>query len=69
MPVIGYNFSLAGVRSRIKGPFARGGAVSVGMDKVDDRPILNGMVWNMTYETNAAPGTINNITHKELWDR
>jgi mannonate dehydratase len=69
IPVIGYNFSLAGVSSRITGPFARGGAVSVGMDKADERPIRNGMVWNMTYDTAASDGYLPSITHEELWQR
>lgn len=47
IPVFGYNFSLAGVSSRTIGPYARGGAESVGMDGgVDETPIPNGMVWN-----------------------
>lgn len=69
IPVFGYNFSLAGVSSRITGNFARGGAVSVGMDGVDERPIQNGMVWNMVYDTNATAGTIPTITHDVLWQR
>jgi mannonate dehydratase len=69
IPVIGYNFSLAGVCSRITGAFARGGALSVGMDGVDNEPIPNGMVWNMTYDENAPEGTIENITHEILWQR
>lgn len=67
--VFGYNFSLAGVSSRITGPFARGGAESVGMDGVDETPIPNGMVWNMVYDPNAPKGTQANITHNELWNR
>jgi mannonate dehydratase len=69
IPVFGYNFSLAGVSSRITGNFARGGASSVGMDGVDDRPIPNGMVWNMVYDTQAGPGLMPSITHEELWQR
>ena len=69
IPVMGYNFSLAGVSSRVTGPFARGGAVSVGMEAVDERPIPNGMVWNMTYDPNAAEGTMPEITHDTLWGR
>jgi mannonate dehydratase len=69
IPVIGYNFSLAGVSSRITGPFGRGSAVSVGMDGVDKRPIPNGMVWNMIYDTNAGAGCIPTITPEELWQR
>ena len=32
IPIMGYNFSLAGVAGRVTGPFARGGAESVGLD-------------------------------------
>lgn len=69
IPVFGYNFSLAGVSSRVTGNFARGGAGSVGMDGVDERPIRNGMVWNMVYDANAPEGFIPEITHEELWKR
>jgi mannonate dehydratase len=69
IPVIGYNFSLAGVSSRITGNFARGNAVSVGMDGVDEKPIPNGMVWNMVYDQNAPAGVMKSISHEELWQR
>lgn len=69
IPVFGYNFSLAGVSSRITGKFARGGASSVGMEGVDARPIPNGMIWNMVYDRDAAPGYVPAITHEELWAR
>ncbi len=67
--MIGYNFSLAGVASRTVGPFARGGAESVGMTGVDERPIPNGMVWNMTYDSSAPPGSLAPTTEEELWRR
>jgi mannonate dehydratase len=69
IPVFGYNFSLAGVSSRITGPFSRGGAVSVGMAAVDESPIPNGMVWNMVYNANAQVGFLPEISHDELWAR
>lgn len=69
IPVFGYNFSLAGVSSRITGDFARGGARSVGMDGVDERPVPSGMVWNMVYDMKAAPGSIGPVTHDQLWER
>lgn len=69
IPIMGYNFSLAGVASRTTGPFARGGAVSVGMDEVDEHPIPNGMVWNMTYDEAATEGYLPRISHDELWQR
>jgi mannonate dehydratase len=66
---LGYNFSIAGVTGRTSGPFARGGAESVGMDGPVDEPIPNGQVWNMIYDPNAPPGTLASITHDELWRR
>src|SRR5438046_920707 len=69
IPVMGYNFSLAGVCGRVSGPFARGGAISVGMDEPLDTPIPNGMVWNMVYEPDAPEGTVPSITHDQLWQR
>ncbi|MGV8093938.1 MAG: mannonate dehydratase [Mangrovibacterium sp.] len=69
IPVFGYNFSLAGVSSRITGPFARGEAISVGMDGVDKSPVPNGMVWNMVYDPDALEGFLPEISHEELWSR
>ncbi len=66
---LGYNFSIAGVGSRITGPFARGGALSVGMDGVDESPVPRGMVWNMVYDPEAGEGYLREITHDELWHR
>lgn len=69
IPVFGYNFSLAGVAGRVKGPYARGGAESVGMDGPEDTPIPRGMVWNMIYDSDAEEGNIPSIKHEQLWDR
>lgn len=70
IPTFGYNFSLAGVSSRDIGPYARGGAVSVGMNgSVDETPIPNGMVWNMIYDDNALDGSLPYIGHEDLWKR
>lgn len=69
IPVLGYNFSLAGVAGRTKRPYARGGAMSVGMDGADQTPIPNGMVWNMTYDPAAPAGTVRSATTDELWQR
>jgi mannonate dehydratase len=69
IPIFGYNFSIAGVCGRVTGPFARGGAVSVGMAGPVDAPIARGMVWNMVYDPDAAEGTLPAITHDELWRR
>jgi len=69
IPVMGYNFSIAGVAGRTKGNYARGNAPSVGMEGFYDLPMPNGMVWNMVYNTHAAPGNLPTITHDELWRR
>jgi len=69
IPIFGYNFSIAGVAGRIKGQFARGGAEAVGMDGPLDWPLPNGMVWNMIYDRNAAPGIVTSATSEELWQR
>lgn len=69
IPVIGYNFSIAGVAGRIKGPFARGGAEAVGMDGPLDRPMPAGMAWNMVYDRNAAAGAVPGATPEQLWQR
>jgi mannonate dehydratase len=69
IPVIAYNFSLAGVSGRVKGPHGRGGAEVVGMEGPYDKPIPNGMIWNMVYDRDAAPGELAPITTEELWRR
>ncbi len=69
IPIFGYNFSLAGVAGRVKGPFARGGAEAVGMDGPLDKPLPNGMVWNMVYDRDAAPGVVPSATPEQLWAR
>jgi mannonate dehydratase len=69
IPIMGYNFSLAGVAGRATGPYARGGALSVGMDGPLDTPMPKGMVWNMIYDPNAPKGTVPAITPDELWSR
>jgi mannonate dehydratase len=70
IPVLGYNFSLAGVCGRIKAPTGRGKAVVVGMDgPCDDVPIPNGVIWNMIYDRNAPAGNLPSISHEQLWDR
>jgi mannonate dehydratase len=57
IPIMGYNFSIAGVCGRTTGPYARGGAMSVGMEGPLDEPMPKGMVWNMVYDANAPRGT------------
>lgn len=70
IPVLGYNFSLAGVCGRVSGHWGRGRAMTVGMDgPADDLPMPNGMVWNMVYDRDAPPGAVAPISHQELWRR
>ena len=72
IPCLGYNFSVAGVWGHVQGPFARGGAGSVGFlgpDGPQQTPIPRGQVWNMTYDPDAAPGAIGTITSDEIWQR
>jgi mannonate dehydratase len=69
IPVMGYNFSIAGVCGRVSGPFARGGAVSVGMDGPLERPMPRGMAWNMIVDTAAPPGEVPAATTEQLWQR
>jgi mannonate dehydratase len=70
IPIMGYNFSIAGVAGWSEGPYARGGATSVGFVEADGLgydPIPNGMVWNMVYDPDAPPGTIPPVDHDTLW--
>ncbi|SPE48875.1 Mannonate dehydratase [Verrucomicrobia bacterium] len=69
IPIMGYNFSLAGVCGRVKGPFARGGAIAAGMDGPLDTPMPKGMVWNMVVDADAPKGIVPSITPDELWRR
>lgn len=69
IPIIGYNFSIAGVAGRVKGPFARGEAEAVGMDGPFDTPMPNGMAWNMVYDGNAPRGHVPSATPEQLWQR
>lgn len=69
IPIMGYNFSIAGVCGRVSGAFARGGAGSVGMDGPLETPMPNGMAWNMVYDPDAPPGTVPSATSNQLWAR
>jgi len=70
IPVMGYNFSIAGVAGRTTGNYARGGAPSVGMEGAYDLPMPRGMAWNMIVDEKAiGTGDERAATHAELWDR
>ena len=69
IPIMGYNFSIAGVAGRVKGNFARGAAAAVGIAGPFDKPLPNGMVWNMIYDRHAPPGNVPTATPEQLWQR
>jgi len=70
IPVMGYNFSLAGVWAHQELPCARGGAMAIGFDDPVVQPAIpRGQIWNMTYDQNATPGDIGKVSQQELWDR
>ncbi|MFN8663710.1 MAG: mannonate dehydratase [Thermomicrobiales bacterium] len=72
IPILGYNFSIAGVWGHVVGPWARGGAESVGFSAANgpaQAPIPQGMVWNMTYDPGAPDGDIGEVTSEQLWTR
>lgn len=69
IPIMGYNFSIAGVCGRTHQPYARGQAMSVGMEGPVDVPMRNGMAWNMIYDADAPEGCIRSATSEELWQR
>lgn len=72
IPVMGYNFSLAGVWGRVRGPFGRGGAESIGYladQAPPQEPIPNGTVWNTVYDKDAPPGHMGPVSEEQLWQR
>ncbi len=71
---IGYNFSVAGVWGRTEGPFARGGARSVGFENPPQTPIPAGMVWNMVYaperfDPDNPTDVVGSVSPEEIWRR
>ena len=71
IPNLGYNFSLAGVWGHRQGPFARGGAESIGFDEaaLGDQPeIPVGQAWNMDYDQ-VQDDTIGEVTAEQMWSR
>jgi mannonate dehydratase len=69
IPIMGYNFSIAGVAGRTKGNYARGDAPSVGMEGPYDLPMPHGLAWNMVVDATAPPGNIPPATAEQLWSR
>ena len=76
IPIIGFNFSIAGVWGLIRRDWARGRAVSVGFVSQEqggppEPPMPRGQVWNMIYDPEAV---IRNeimapVTQEQLWNR
>lgn len=72
VPCLGYNFSLAGVWGHVTGPFARGGAESIGLDTeaIGEQPeIPVGQVWNMDFADVSGAETIGEVNADEVWAR
>lgn len=71
IPIIGYNFSIAGVAGRTKGTYARGAAVAVGMEGPFDQPMPVGLAWNMVVDPVALQRgeAIPSATPDQLWSR
>lgn len=72
IPCMGYYFSLAGVWGRVQGPFARGGAVSVGYleDQAPEQtPIPLGEAWGRKVQPHAPEGDIGRVSQGQMWER
>lgn len=72
IPIIGYNFSIAGVWGHVNRAAARGGAITATFNLEqgpEETPIQSGEIWNMTYDSNALAGHIPPITSDVLWQR
>jgi mannonate dehydratase len=72
IPVVGYNFSIAGVWGWTTERLARGEALTPVFDakKVNlETPIPAGMIWNMIYDPEAPPGIVPPVSSEELWQR
>ncbi|MCX6900148.1 MAG: mannonate dehydratase [Verrucomicrobia bacterium] len=72
IPILGYNFSLAGVWGRVHGPFARGGAMVPAFQPnhlLQDQPLPRGQLNNIVYDANAPLGSIASVSREELWQR
>ena len=72
IPIIGYNFSIAGVWGWTRRAEARGRAMTTVFDieAIDpDEPIPDGMVWNMRYRDARTLTPPVRVSDAELWDR
>ncbi|WP_246160099.1 mannonate dehydratase [Aureimonas fodinaquatilis] len=72
IPIIGYNFSIAGVWGWRRLPIGRGGAITSVFDSDGfdaQEPIPDGMVWNMRYRPSQPGAKLVQPTEDELWER
>ena len=72
IPILGYNFSIPGVWGWTGKFSGRGGAKSIefDLDLIDaEKPIPNGMVWNMQYDKNPEEGFLDPVSREEMWER
>jgi mannonate dehydratase len=75
IPMLGYQFSLAGVWGRHQTPVARGGARTWEFDSPQQPPIPRGMVWNHVYDgelfvsSRDTGASIGDLSSDELWRR
>jgi mannonate dehydratase len=72
VPVIGYNFSIAGVWGWQRKRVARGGATTAvffGNEFDTDDPIPDGMLWNMRYRHPVAGAAPISVSERDLWSR
>ncbi|MFI3228429.1 MAG: mannonate dehydratase [Clostridia bacterium] len=72
IPVMGYNFSLAGVEGHIQGPYSRGGAKTVrfSVDEAPiDEPIPLGTVFKRVVMPDAPKGGLPDVSLEEITQR
>ncbi|WP_411334020.1 mannonate dehydratase [Metabacillus indicus] len=69
IPVLGYNFSIAGVWGLTEEHAARGKARTAVFHNPEHTPIPMGTVWNMQYDFQPAEGHLQKITAEDLWSR
>ncbi|UQZ82398.1 Mannonate dehydratase [Paenibacillus konkukensis] len=72
IPVIGYNFSVAGVWGRIQERAARGGALTHSYAEADaysGNPLPHGQIWNVTYDQALAERGPVHVSAEQLWER
>ena len=71
IPILGYNFSLAGVWGRLNGPFARASAIvpAFFQDELTDTPLPRGILNNIVYDLDVPTESVPPVERDELWQR